>query len=352
MNIDRKILQEILNVAVCAPSGGNSQPWSFQIRGDEVIVLYQPEKDHPVLNVQSRGTLFAHGALLENISITSPTYALEAKTTLLPQIPNSTAAIKFNRSVDVKIDPLASFITKRASNRKPFLNKSLSSEVLEEFQKIKPVSDNVKLGFISEKESINSISKALGIGDEMMFGKEKLRRLLFKELVWTRAEEKAKGGGLFVETLELKQPQKFVLKLLKFRPLGLLGVKLGINKKIAEENSKIYASSPLLCVISVKGDSKSFLEAGGLLEKVWLTATQLGLSAQIVTTLFFFWQGIQEGSTGSIFSERDQKRIKDAYNLIAQKILVGDKMITAVLRVGYAEPPSTTSFKLPAKIVD
>ena len=62
-------IKKIINYAVWAPSGDNSQPWKFSLKGNQVSIFNLPEKDNPFLNFEQKGSYIAHGSLLENMNI-------------------------------------------------------------------------------------------------------------------------------------------------------------------------------------------------------------------------------------------------------------------------------------------
>jgi len=91
-------LIEILKIACNAPSGSNSQPWSFKVQEGRVEIIAIPEKDHRVLNFKNRGTLLAHGALIENISIIASTFGYNTVIDIIyPKKGNTTALIDFKK---------------------------------------------------------------------------------------------------------------------------------------------------------------------------------------------------------------------------------------------------------------
>src|SRR3989344_3442769 len=114
-------IQKILEAAVNAPSGSNSQPWRFEVSGSEIKIIALPEKDHPILNYRNRGTLVAHGALIENIIISSKAHGYTPILEIFPDHSNKnlTAIFKFEKSTK-EIEPVFQFIEARATNRKPY----------------------------------------------------------------------------------------------------------------------------------------------------------------------------------------------------------------------------------------
>src|SRR3989344_5468624 len=85
----QKVLEEILNIAVNAPSGHNSQPWRFSIKEGVLLVSNIPNKDKTLFNYKQRGSFIAHGAVIENIAILASTKGLQANITILPEGENS-----------------------------------------------------------------------------------------------------------------------------------------------------------------------------------------------------------------------------------------------------------------------
>ena len=77
-------IQKILEAGCRAPSGSNSQPWRFMVKDNQISIFALPEKDHPILNFRHRGTWVAHGALLENILITSSHLGYKTDVKLFP----------------------------------------------------------------------------------------------------------------------------------------------------------------------------------------------------------------------------------------------------------------------------
>jgi len=62
-------IRDILNDAIHAPSGHNTQPWRFALKKDQIRVFNVPNADNTAYDFKQRGTYIAHGTLLENITI-------------------------------------------------------------------------------------------------------------------------------------------------------------------------------------------------------------------------------------------------------------------------------------------
>ncbi len=378
--ISRETIERIITAGCAAPSGGNSQPWKFEVEKKSRINVYAlPEKDHPVLNVSYGGTWIAHGALLENITIAASAYGLEVVVTTYLEKEFSAkgrnllaSRIELVESPTVHVDARAAYIDKRATNRKPYRDQSIPKEIRNELNKLctQGTLGASAVHFIDTKETIKKITRALSVGDRIMFENKTLHRLFFKEMVWNKKEEQKKGGGLLLDTLELKPPPRLMLHLLQYWNVMRFGRKVGIARKIASENAATMAACDVLCCFAITDSSQqSFLDVGRSIERVWLAATQQGLSAQLITGLFFFKLGCDvdadanvdtSAGGGSVFSNDQKRDIMSAYSDIVSALGGGGKgtegsdggkhkgnkgFPIAVLRLGYSTDPSARSMR-------
>ena len=126
--------------------------------------------------------------------------------------------------------------------------------------------------------------------------------------------------------------------------------KFGFARMIAKQNAVGYGAGGVIGVILVPDSDESFLWAGRMMERVWLTLVANGYSMHLITGLFFFYQKIVLGD-GSLFSPEHQKIIRQAYERVSERFEVRpDQVIALYFRLGRADPPSATSPKLPPVI--
>lgn len=349
--IKKEDIEKIIKAGSLAPSGSNSQPWKFFVKDGVVTVYALYEKDHPILNYRNRGTLIAHGALLENIEIAAKEHGYIAHTRLGSLKKNSALSeIQFIEG-ETKRQALYPAIFKRAINRKPYKNKPLLREEKNELLSILEGRDKNKVRLIENRTSISPLSKAASVSERIMFENKALHKLLFEEIVWTEKEEKQKKEGLFLKTMELNGVQRLVLKALKNWNATRIANMLGFSKLLAAGNAKVYASVAALGIILTPDDDESFIEAGRIIERLWLQATRMGLNFHILTGVPFLWQGVFLGESDE-FSEKHVKLIKDSYETIKSKGgVLGDEIPVVMFRVGRGEGPSARSSKKDPEII-
>lgn len=353
--IPREIIQKILEAGVQAPSGGNSQPWKFKLTGETLQIFMIPDRDHAILNFHSRGTLLAHGALIENISIAARHYGFEAEIKLFPDNadPNLVAEVRFGeREKKDNVPDLWNAIWKRATNRKPYETRKVDEEIKEALRTVPAEigAYDVILKLTDDREQINALAKAASANEIVMFEDKNLHRLFFKELVWTDLEEKEKRSGLYLRTMELAPPQAIALRLFKFWPIMRLFDFFGAARGIAAGNAKGYAACALYGAVLYNDEDKGFIHVGRVIERTWLKATDMGLSFHLQTGINFLWQRVLHEER-SIFETTHKDIICAKYKSMTNIFEAGDKLVPAIFRIGYdGEPSGRSSRKAPEVI--
>ncbi len=353
--IPRDHIYKILEAGGQAPSGSNSQPWKFKVNGNTIEIIALPEKDHPILNFRYRGTWIAHGALIENLLIAASALGYKADLELIPLSPISqiTARIKLSQG-DVQKENLSLYqtISTRATNRKPYKTTPLTSEqknlLLQEAERIR----KGQFKLIEDKEKIQKLVTASCKDVTIMLEDRDLHELFFKEIVWTEKEEKEKKTGLYIKTMELQPPQENALKLFKNWGLMKFFNFLGMAKAIAKTNEKLYAKSAAVGAIIINDTDDEFLTAGRIMQRVWLKATEMGLSCHLMTGILFFWQRLKNDNDNK-FSQKHRNLIQKSCEDISNVLEVNnsDKTIALLMRIGDGGRPSGLSSKMNPVII-
>lgn len=119
---DRGSLLRILDLARWAPSGDNTQPWRFEILADDHIAVHGFDtRDDILYDFDGHPSHMAHGALLETLRMAATREGLAADWT---RRPGSTDAkpiydVRLRHSPGLRADELASHIETRCVQRRP-----------------------------------------------------------------------------------------------------------------------------------------------------------------------------------------------------------------------------------------
>jgi len=294
-------------------------------------------------------SLIAIGALIENIKIASSHFGYSCIIKINDNFTNNLIAECLFSANSTTEDSLFIYIKERKTNRKPYEEGNISSEILNEIKNYKPFL-NLNSVLITGKEEINTIARACSINEKVVLENEKLHDFLFNHITWTKKEDNEKKG-FYIKTLELKGPQVVVFKLLKSWKITKFLNKLGVSIFVAKENALIYQKTgAMLSIISTTIDQKSFIQTGMLVQRIWLLVTKYKLYMQPLTGISFLNHRINDKNNLEIFSPKHKKLILESYKTIEHIVKSENKYITIMFRVGYAKEPSAETKRQEAEI--
>jgi hypothetical protein len=123
-------LEAILDLARWAPSGDNTQPWRFEILGDEHVLVHGLDtRDHVVYDLDGHASQLAVGALLETLSIAASARQRRMAISRRSDTPDSHLLfdIRFQRDESLLPDPLVESIEKRVVQRRAMSMRPLTA---------------------------------------------------------------------------------------------------------------------------------------------------------------------------------------------------------------------------------
>ncbi|MFA7314820.1 MAG: hypothetical protein WC025_02710 [Candidatus Magasanikbacteria bacterium] len=351
--MEKEFFRKLILEAINAPSGENSQPWRFVCSDNKIDLYNLPNRDNPIYNYKQHGSLFAHGALLENLSIVADFYGYDTTIDFLPDFVNNfVASINLIKKIDeTKKTSLFDSIKKRTTNRKIYQDKELSFDMIEKIKEIANSSSDVNVVFVNDTGSRKKMASIFSKNDAITLEDKELHDVFFENIRWNKEEESVKKNGLFLDTMELAPPQEKIFKLLRNSKIASFFRKIKLTRFIANENAKIYASSPLFISFVIDNKDENYLKAGMIAEKIWLTAIDMGLYCQPLAALPYLYDRI-ENSEIKKFSEEHTSIIKESYSEMCDILKISkEKMVCMTLRVGYSQPPRALSSKMEPEII-
>ena len=123
-------IARILDLARWAPSGDNTQPWRFEVLGDEHVLVHGYDtRDHCVYDLDGHASQLAVGALLETMALAAGTQGRTASIQRRLDTLESHLLfdVRFEPVAGLKPDPLATYIEQRVVQRRPMSTQALSS---------------------------------------------------------------------------------------------------------------------------------------------------------------------------------------------------------------------------------
>lgn len=126
-----RICEQILDLARWAPSGDNTQPWRFEIKGEHALVVHGFDtRGHCVYDLDGHPSQMALGALLETMRIAATGHGLRTEVTRRQDLPETkpTFDVRLIPDASISKSPLLPFITVRSVQRRPLSTKPLTAE--------------------------------------------------------------------------------------------------------------------------------------------------------------------------------------------------------------------------------
>lgn len=345
-------MDKIITAANQAPSGENCQPWRFEVRGNELTIFLVPERDQSFYNERQKGSLVAVGAAVENALIAASALGYQPQLVLSPEETNKNLIARISLlEGPSKNDALYNFIPLRISNRKKYYAVSLTTTERNELLRVAQEAGGTLL-LLEDEDEKKALARTVSLNERLIFENKNLHHFFFTHLNWTKEEEKKRGTGFFIPSLELEPKKVSAMKLFSRWPILKILNHLGVSGMVAKDNAQTYASSAAFGAILTKGDTpKDFVDAGRILERVWLNATKLGLWMQPTTGVIFLMQKIRSGNTSG-FSGREIGLIEKAYQDICSLLRVtSGETIPLLFRTGHADSPTARSGRRPPEVI-
>ncbi|GEM_PF-143993 len=352
-NIPTDIIKKIISAGVRAPSGDNSQPWRFQVKGDIIESYNLPEKDNPIFNYKQRGSHVAHGALLENMMIAAAEFGYSSKVKLFPEPTNVNLISQLVlEKCNVEKDVLNQSVFQRSINRKKYDDTLLTDDQKKYFLNTVQEIGGGKIFLVDDPEKKKIFGKAVSQNEVVMLENEHLHNYFFRDVRWTEKAELEYKNGLYLKTMELPPPAVLIFKLLSNWKRAVWLNKIGISKFIAKQNAVGYSSGSVVGLITVSslGTPEEFVLAGRLMERLWLKADKLGLSFHPITGIAYLMMKILD-NTNEVLSVEHVKIVRDSFEQIKQVFGVKDETIAIPFRIGSGGDPSGRSSRLDPDII-
>lgn len=335
-------IQQIVACASCAPSGDNLQPWLVEWRDGALSVRIDRNRDRSLYNFRYRASLIALGAMLENAAIAARHVGLDATVTLDPDGDDLLSArVAFTQTTPAD-DPLYHAIDQRCTNRRPYQRTPLRDGVLEGLSRSIPGDGSSELTFVQDKSRKRALARAASLNDGLLFEWKQLHDGLFDAVRWTAEEAERTRDGLFVKALELG-PTALAFRMLRSWPTAKLLRLLGGKAFAPLHSYATFMRSAVFGFLQMTTVTReAYVEGGRRLERLWLTATSLGVSLQPMAGTMCLLPYLDDHGTLSAGQRSTLSRAKRVYEELLQ-IRLGAPIL--LFRLGYGNVPSARSLR-------
>ncbi|GMQ26836.1 Rv1355c family protein [Algoriphagus sp. oki45] len=308
-------LNEIINNANQAPSGGNVQPWIWIYDKKGLLhLIHDEERSRSMLDYKGTGSLIAFGAVLENVRLISAKLGIEVE--ILNHISEfeqkCIASVRFlsklKSPLKVPYSELVEGISLRCTNRKNTKRELLQSDAIENLQNIAK-EGGLEIKFTESEKDLEKLAGVVGGMDRMrLFHQEGLVDFI-KEVRWTEEDARRTKDGIDIATLELSGTEKAAMGLLKDPRTVKFFRKFLMGYGLTKISKDTMTTASVVMVLQGRDFSaKEYLNAGAVLQRIWIKANMMGISFQPVTAmLFIFHRVLRDANHG--FSNKEEAEI-------------------------------------------
>jgi hypothetical protein len=274
-------LRFLLRYAVLAPSTHNAQPWRCELNDAGIGVYADYSRRLPVADPGNRELLMSIGAFLMNLRIAAARFHFESRIDY-NYSGDSERPVAFVRltpraaadRIASHLTPLFPAITRRHTNRQQFLLTRIPRGVMDELRSLGRSSDTGLM--LSTDGALNmGVADLVATGDRQQHASADFRRELAEWVRpnWTKKRDGITGAAFGVSGISSS--------------LGPWVTRtFDSGQAVAAREKNLCAQAPLLIVIHGEDSVPELVEAGEMLERIWLTLVLNGLSASFFNTLF------------------------------------------------------------------
>ena len=251
----------LLRYAVLAPSGHNTQPWSFRITDAGIEVHADYTRRLPVADPNDRELLMSVGAAILNLRVAAAHFGFE--TTVLYGESMALVTLRETCNTDEQLRKLFPAIAKRHTSRTEFDDRDIEPEALDAVCEAADALDHLHFVVPHDRQSIAELVED---ADRQLMSDEKWRAELAE---WVRSNESSAGDGLSADAFGIPGP------ISALAPHLIRSVDAGpVRGKLDREQTERAAA---LVVFTGNDDPVALLRTGEALERFLLTLTSLGV---------------------------------------------------------------------------
>lgn len=271
---ERDKLKFFIKYAILAPSGHNTQPWSFKIDEEAMLINVYADRTRalPVIDPDDRELVISCGAALTNLMAAMKYFEYIPEITFLPDISDNDLLATIRPLVGYDPDKndkkLFKAIKLRHTNRLPFAEDKIDGYILQKLTSVVS-EDKINMIIIDKENHREEVIKLIEHGDRIQAANKSFCRELAQ---WVHPNRKNSKDGIPGYAFGLGD-------LVSFGTPFFIG-NLNWGDIQAGRDRNLVKGSPVLAVLASNTDKPlDWLHTGMALEKLLLKAASEGIAA-------------------------------------------------------------------------
>lgn len=350
---EEALVKQLVEYAILAPSGGNSQPWRFVCRDKKLECYSDAGRSGIALDFRNFFSQFAMGAAVENISLAASSLGLSTRCELFLSGPKTPLICKLSwetANESLPADPLFDQIRKRMTNRLTGVRKEISANGLSDLHSAAQEA-HAQLRLLTRPQQMQRVANVLGRIDRIVLLEPDFHTDLISEIRWSPEEAERTRDGIDVRSLELSSVDRVALELVaKPRVVAAIN-RLGGGGALGTMTRKSIESASAVGLVLVGGDFRErYFQGGRAMQRVWLKATSLGIAIQPITVITALHARVQQSPAS--LSDRALKLFHDLLPEYLELFALGDELTDVFLfRLHLEGTPTVRALRRPVDAV-
>ncbi|MBH5329495.1 nitroreductase [Eikenella sp. S3360] len=265
--MNRNQLATLIDAAIRAPSGHNTQPWRFAWEADEIVISPDFSRELPAVDGNRRELFISLGCAAENLCLQASVLGYAAET----RISGNTIRIRLHASEQMTADPLAVYIRQRQTNRSMY-NGSLIPEGYLKTALSNLPGNGIEIHlFGRQSEAFRLLAEAVMQGNAAQMSDPAFKAELLSWIRFNKKHAERTRDGISYAALGAPNLPRWLSE-----PI----VKFMLNAKTQNktDRKKIAASSHLALVTSPADNLADWVATGRSLQRFLLSLTQQGIA--------------------------------------------------------------------------
>lgn len=264
-------IKTMLESAIKAPSGHNTQPWKFKVDGNTIEITPDFSRRLPIVDPDDHALFISLGCALENLLIAANNFGWDSKISLyLDLAKEEKISVELAKGKNLNQNGLFKYIPIRQSTRNGYDGKSISKE---DWVKIKDAAqeEDVEVIIFKDQEEMKTITPFVKEAAILQFQNQAFVDELMHWIRFNNSKAEKTGDGLSGKVTGNPSVPDWLGKI-------FMGLSISPEKEAKKYEELILNSSGLMLFIAKRNDKKAWINLGRSFERAVLMSTSLGIN--------------------------------------------------------------------------
>ena len=264
----------LIEQAVKAPSGHNTQPWLFRIGKTEIDICPDYSRALPVVDPDNRELFVSLGCAAENLCIAASHKGYRTTVTV---VEDGTICIRLDRHADVTPSPLFAQIALRQTNRRVYDGRTIPAANIDRLRAIE-VAPSVSVHFYERgTPAFDAIAELISRGNSLQMQDDAFKAELRSWMRYNKKHRDAQHDGLSYDVFGAPNLPRFISE-------NVIAGALNERSQNRADRKKIASASHLILLTTRDNTVEQWVALGRTLERLLLTSTVMGLVHELTDT--------------------------------------------------------------------